>query len=579
MVVNSKTVKLNNLNNSQKVNYIKNLLFSNEINKAIDEILLQEKKDLALISIIIDCLNDESICNKIKQDSGLKDDKTTKLFVYSKIISILSFYNKSVILNALFKSFDSDTLKSIAIYEYNNKTEVSLSSKIFEKYCLKYKEDAKKRLEESATEILYLTEESNTNKSKKKSRKTRLFILISLFVLIIIFIGYEVYKYSNIIKEYDGKIMNGIYLNDMNLSKVNIEDIDSYITEEQEKIESGSLIVTNLNDDYKFTYEEVGIKVNIDGVTESIKAYNENLNFFDKVLMLNSKKKNKTFYIEGYFDEESINSFMNLLEKRINTRPTDDGIVEKENHEIIYSEGSKGFTLDVSKTKAILEAELKTLKEETIITAEGDIEDNTITKENLSVINKKIATYTTYFANSGNRGHNIVLAASKLNGTILNSGDTFSYLKVVGPYGASNGYLPAPIYFKGQSAIANGGGVCQLASTLYMAQLYAGLQTVYRTNHSFAPTYVPQGLDATVYSTTTDYKFKNQYDYPIYIQAYAEGDNLTVSLWSSDKTMGNKSYEPYSYKKNSGWVAYLKEYENGTFIKETYLGISYYKSH
>ena len=140
---------------------------------------------------------------------------------------------------------------------------------------------------------------------------------------------------------------------------------------------------------------------------------------------------------------------------------------------------------------------------------EGTVIPNEIKHEKLSSINKKISSYTTYFVNAGNRGHNINLASRRLNDTILMPGETFSYLKVVGPYGASNGYLPAPIYLNGDTATANGGGVCQLASTLYNAQLRAGLETVSRRGHTFAPNYVPKGLDATVYSTTTDYKFKN----------------------------------------------------------------------
>ena len=156
--------------------------------------------------------------------------------------------------------------------------------------------------------------------------------------------------------------------------------------------------------------------------------------------------------------------------------------------------------------------------------------------------------------------------------------EVFSYLKVVGPYGAANGYRPAPIYLKGVSSTANGGGVCQLASTLYNAQLRAGLNTIYRTNHTFAPNYVPKGLDATVYSTTTDFKFKNQYSYPVYIVSYVKGNYLTVDIWSSASALGTKTYEPYSIYSNGGYLSYLKEFENGKLVNQKYLDKSYYRS-
>jgi len=193
---------------------------------------------------------------------------------------------------------------------------------------------------------------------------------------------------------------------------------------------------------------------------------------------------------------------------------------------------------------------------------------NEIKYESLASINKKVSTYTTYFANAGNRGHNINLASSRLNNTILMPGETFSYLKVVGPYGASNGYLPAPIYLNGDTATANGGGVCQLASTLYNAQLRAGLVTVSRRGHTFAPTYVPKGLDATVYSTTTDF-----------IVSYVKGNYLTVDIWTNENALGGKTYEPYSVASNGGWLAYLKTIEDGKVIENKYLDRSVYKVH
>lgn len=269
---------------------------------------------------------------------------------------------------------------------------------------------------------------------------------------------------------------------------------------------------------------------------------------------------------------------MTLLESKLNTQPLSDGLVIDSDYNVSYDKGKKGFKLDISKTKEEVKRALSNLTEETVIEAYGDVIENEIKNESLSVIDKKVSTYTTYFNNVGNRGHNIVLASSKLNKTLLMPGEVFSYLKTVGPYGASNGYRPAPIYLNGVAATANGGGVCQLASTLYNAQLRTGLETVYRTNHTYAPNYVPKGLDATVYSTTTDFKFKNQYNYPIYIISYVKGNYLTVDIWSSKDLLGNKTYEPYSIYSNGAYLSYLKEYDNGTLINEKYLGKSFYRS-
>ena len=120
-----------------------------------------------------------------------------------------------------------------------------------------------------------------------------------------------------------------------------------------------------------------------------------------------------------------------------------------------------------------------------------------------------------------------------MDGTILMPGETFSYNKIVGERTAAKGYKPATVYVGGLDKQELGGGICQLASALYYCTLYSNLEVVYRTNHRFAVTYVPHGLDATVAWGSIDYKFKNNTDYPIRISAYTEGTNLIVVFYGT----------------------------------------------
>ena len=576
--------EVSNLNNKQMINYVKEIIFDNNINEALDTLLKNEKKDLNITKTIIDVLDDELVINKIKEECSLEDKKSIKLFVYSNVIAILSFYNKSVILNNLFKNLSEEEKRDIAIYEYKNKTNVSLNSKIFDKYCFKYKGEAEEESNPDKTEVLLLDEEiekyNNLSDKKIKNKSNLIPILVSLLVIIILGVaGYKIYDYNKLISKYKGLFYPGIYLNDIDLTGRKVSDLKNIIDEEKTRIQNGTLIVNNVNGDYKFTYEELGILVEDNKIEDNLTNYNNNLSFFKKISMIKGNKRNKTFYMKATYDDKVINNLMKTLEEKLNTTTKNDGIVVDDNHNVYYDKGTNGFTLDVSKTEVKIEEALENLTEETKAQASGHVVKNEIKYESLSSINKKVSTHTTYFANAGNRGHNINLASSRLNNTILMPGETFSYLKVVGPYGASNGYLPAPIYLNGDTATANGGGVCQLASTLYMAQLKAGLQTVSRRGHTFAPTYVPKGLDATVYSTTTDFKFKNNYEYPVYIVSYVKGNYLTVDIWTNENALGGKTYEPYSVASNGGWLAYLKIIEDGKVIETKYLDRSVYKAH
>lgn len=568
--------KINNLDENQRVNYVKNLLFNHELNEALDILLKDENKNLLAIKTILNVLKDELIIERIKSQCNIKDDKRAISFVYSKIISILAFYNKSLIMIKFFKLLSEEEKKNLAYYEYQNKTNVSFSNKTFNRYFSKYKDEAIKQGELSDEEVLLLDDEIKKYNSISSNNKVKRNVFICLGILIIILLSTTIYEFT-LVKKYNGLFYPGIYFNNINLSGKKISQLDDIINSENEKITDGKITISNVNGDYDYTYKELGITTNKDDIKNEIINYNKNLYLIEKLKMINMKKKRKVFYLKGTYDKESINKFIISLKTRLDVLEREDGLVVDDKHNVSYAPSVNGFSLDVDKTAKELEKSLNNLTNQTKVKAYGTVVKMEDKNKELASINTKIASYTTTFENVGNRGHNIVLAASKLNGSVLMKDDEFSYLKVVGPYSAKNGYLPAPAYVNKVLTTANGGGVCQLATTLYNAQLRANLEIVYRINHSYAPAYVPKGLDATVSSTTTDYKFKNQYAYPVYITSYVTGEKLTVDIWSSDKTLGNKTYEPYSYFSNGGYVSYLKEFENGKYVSQKYLNTSYYK--
>ena len=146
-------------------------------------------------------------------------------------------------------------------------------------------------------------------------------------------------------------------------------------------------------------------------------------------------------------------------------------------------------------------------------------------------INNIIATYSTSFAGSSSgRIANIVLAAQKIDGYVVNPGKRFSYNQVVGPRTQAAGFKIAHVYVGTKVVDGIGGGICQVSSTLYNAVVMADLKTVSRTNHSIPVSYVPMGRDATVSYGTIDYVFENNKPYPVSIKAKTQGTTLTISV-------------------------------------------------
>lgn len=142
-----------------------------------------------------------------------------------------------------------------------------------------------------------------------------------------------------------------------------------------------------------------------------------------------------------------------------------------------------------------------------------------------------LGTFTTrYDASNKNRSNNIVLASSKINGTVILPGETFSYNKTVGKRTITSGFKEAGAYAGGKVIQEVGGGICQVSSTLYNAVLYANLEIVDRSNHYFECSYVDAGRDATVSWGTVDFKFRNNRTYPIKIEAYSKNGVVKISI-------------------------------------------------
>lgn len=146
-----------------------------------------------------------------------------------------------------------------------------------------------------------------------------------------------------------------------------------------------------------------------------------------------------------------------------------------------------------------------------------------------------LGEYETKHNNNENRNNNLRLLCQALNGHILQPGETFSYNEVVGERTAEKGYLPAPAYSGNRLTDAIGGGVCQGSTTLYNCVLLADLEVVFRACHGAKVTYVPPGLDATVNYLTTDFQFRNQYQFPVKILAEVSDGYVKMKLLGTDE--------------------------------------------
>ena len=159
-----------------------------------------------------------------------------------------------------------------------------------------------------------------------------------------------------------------------------------------------------------------------------------------------------------------------------------------------------------------------------------NIGTNDITNLEKTIV--ELSSYTTkIYDTDKNRIYNIKLAWKQLNGHKVLVGEEFSFNNKLGNMGEAEGYKKS-IGFdsNGNKIKMYGGGICQISSTLYNAVLIANLKVTERHAHSRRVYYVPKNKDATVYAGGPDFKFINNSDSDIIINASTDGYTVTVTL-------------------------------------------------
>lgn len=154
------------------------------------------------------------------------------------------------------------------------------------------------------------------------------------------------------------------------------------------------------------------------------------------------------------------------------------------------------------------------------------------------------ASYATRYSRSTTydrtREVNLRLACNAINGTVLKPGQMFSFNQIVGERTEAKGYKPGHIFASGSTVSAIGGGVCQVASTVFNAALISNFKIDQRSQHSKRVAYVPLGRDAAIYWGSKDLKFTNTSNTNIKILASAKNGVISIKFMA----YGNGSEHP-----------------------------------
>ncbi|MFT5875669.1 MAG: vancomycin resistance protein YoaR [Clostridium sp.] len=373
--------------------------------------------------------------------------------------------------------------------------------------------------------------------------KKKAIIILGILVLVgtITFTSYAYVK----VNHWDSLILPMVKIED--------EDLTGKTKEEAQKIivdKYPSLVIKKkldiVSDGKKYTldYSKIDGKCKIDEAIEKAISYGRDMSMFQKYKAI-SNPGLKQIRITFEYNDEIVDQMLAKITKDINKEPVDATIKMGSNGELSITKEVAGKQLEVDKLKSDIKSKINgTLLAATIsIVAPVSEVNSKVTETALKAIDTRISSYSTNFGSSASgRATNIDLSTKSIDGTILMPGDVFSFNGVVGERTAARGYQTAGVIIGDKLEQGLGGGICQVSSTLYNAILSTEIVSVERIHHTISSRYIPKGQDATVDYGNLDYKFKNTYKYPIYIQGIIDSRNLQFNIYSNS-TLTKRTYE------------------------------------
>lgn len=377
----------------------------------------------------------------------------------------------------------------------------------------------------------------------KKSRPiihTCLWFLLGACIGLFFFASF-VYIYFK--HTYNDKVYPGVSINSVELGGKTEEDVQKYFAGLNNSLQDKTIIFKANEKLATISAKKLGIGYDDKLLAKQALSIGRSGNFFtDSYLSLTSYVKGIALSPAYHFSDEALAPIIKDFEASINVAPVDarfeykDGRVTEfttaKNGKRVESEGIVSFVKE-KVVPNLIESNSKTLVVPIKVSIlKPDITEN---EANKMGITERIGVGTSlFFGSIENRIFNLTLASSRLNGVLIKPGEEFSFNKTIGDVSSLTGYKQAYVIQNGKTILGDGGGVCQVSTTLFRALLNAGMPITERNQHAYRVHYYEDdlgpGVDAAIYTPNIDLKFKNDSGNYILIQTAVDRANMQLTF-------------------------------------------------
>ncbi len=328
------------------------------------------------------------------------------------------------------------------------------------------------------------------------------------------------------------KVLNGSDGTMLDMGKLEMEIVENY-----QNLRDGEIEIPTALKKRVLTEEQV---LAIQTRAESLLKKSISIKLEDETIHLAGANLVALLETDGsdeLFDVERIEDYAQGLKEKYDKEPQDARFVFEGGKVEEFAPGKDGIEVNVQLTTNSIQHGIEKLlnedaKNETVeiaITRTPPLV--TTDKVNELGIKERIGRGESYYAHSiPNRIFNVGLAASRANSALIAPGEEFSFNKIVGDVSGATGYRSAYVISGGRTVLGDGGGVCQVSTTLFRGAMNAGLPITERWAHAYRVGYYEQnskpGIDATVYAPSKDMRFLNDTPGHILVQTINDPKNL-----------------------------------------------------
>ena len=328
-----------------------------------------------------------------------------------------------------------------------------------------------------------------------------------------------------------------VYFGDIAVGGMTQEEATAAVEEYLNGLQSKTLTLRAGKNSVDVSLSKIGISWGNPEIAEEAAALGKSGNLIVRYkAMKDLENEDKVYELAYKVDSQKISQMLEENAQTLNTEAKD-GSLTRENGSFAVVPGSQGVSVNVEESTKILEEYFSRewKGEQASIEIAADVVEPRGSEEELGKVKDLLGGFHTSYGTSGaGRSKNVQNGASKINGSVIYPGDTFSVYEAVSPFDAENGYALAGSYENGTTVDTYGGGICQVSTTLYNAVIRAELEIEERFNHSMIVSYVDPSADAAIAGTYKDLKFKNNTDAPLYIEGYTKDMVIYFNVYGQE---------------------------------------------